>query len=128
MAVREVRTLTGFDRVVAYRFDGEDGPGEVVAEDVREDWEPWLGLWFPATDIPPQARRLYRENWIRVIGDVDDVSVGLHPPVREATGTPWTCRRPRCAPSPASTWSTCATSACAPPCRCRCCARGDCGG
>ncbi|MGW3557400.1 ATP-binding protein [Streptomyces sp. NPDC000963] len=88
VAVREVRTLTGFDRVVAYRFDGEDGPGEVVAEDVREDWEPWLGLWFPATDIPPQARRLYRENWIRVIGDVDDVSVGLHPSVREATGAP----------------------------------------
>ncbi|MGW0034124.1 ATP-binding protein [Streptomyces sp. NPDC003314] len=88
VAVREVRALTGFDRVVAYRFDGEDGPGEVVAEDVREDWEPWLGLWFPATDIPPQARRLYRENWIRVIGDVDDVAVGLHPPVREATGAP----------------------------------------
>ncbi|MFJ3539309.1 ATP-binding protein [Streptomyces sp. NPDC090109] len=88
VAVREVRALSGFDRVVAYRFDGEDGPGEVVAEDVREDWEPWLGLWFPATDIPPQARRLYRENWIRVIGDVDDVAVGLHPPVREATGAP----------------------------------------
>ncbi|MGV9688442.1 ATP-binding protein [Streptomyces sp. NPDC003444] len=88
VAVGEVRALTGFDRVVAYRFDGEDGPGEVVAEDVREDWEPWLGLWFPATDIPPQARRLYRENWIRVIGDVDDVAVGLHPPVREATGAP----------------------------------------
>ncbi|MFF5389581.1 ATP-binding protein [Streptomyces sp. NPDC013012] len=88
VAVREVRALTGFDRVVAYRFDGEDGPGEVVAEDVREDWEPWLGLWFPATDIPPQARRLYRENWIRVIGDVDDAAVGLHPPVREATGAP----------------------------------------
>ncbi|MEU6485421.1 ATP-binding protein [Streptomyces sp. NPDC046887] len=88
VAVREVRALTGFDRVVAYRFDGEDGPGEVVAEDVREGWEPWLGLWFPATDIPPQARRLYRENWIRVIGDVDDAAVGLHPPVREATGAP----------------------------------------
>ncbi|PRH78439.1 histidine kinase [Streptomyces solincola] len=88
VAVREVRALTGFDRVVAYRFDGEDGPGEVVAEDVRHDWEPWLGLWFPATDIPPQARRLYRENWIRVIADVDDASVGLHPPVRPATGEP----------------------------------------
>ncbi|WP_405638808.1 ATP-binding protein [Streptomyces uncialis] len=86
IAVREVRALTGYDRVVAYRFDGEDGPGEVLAEDVTEGWEPWLGLWFPATDIPPQARRLYRENWIRVIGDVDDTTVRLHPPTRAATG------------------------------------------
>ncbi|MFD6418306.1 ATP-binding protein [Streptomyces sp. NPDC060194] len=87
-AVREVRALTGFDRVVAYRFDGAQGPGEVVAEDVVDGWEPWLGLWFPATDIPPQARRLYEENWIRVIADVDDPTVGLHPPRRAATGAP----------------------------------------
>ncbi|WP_130796463.1 ATP-binding protein [Streptomyces otsuchiensis] len=88
IAVREMRSLTGFDRVVAYRFDGEDGPGEVVGEDVAPGWEPWLGLWFPATDIPPQARRLYRENWIRVIGDVDDVTVGLRPSRRPDTGEP----------------------------------------
>lgn len=88
IAAREMRALTGFDRVVVYRFDGEDGPGEVIAEDVREAWEPWLGLWFPATDIPPQARRLYRENWIRAIADVDDPTVGLHPAVRPATGAP----------------------------------------
>ncbi|MFG3103624.1 ATP-binding protein [Streptomyces sp. NPDC048182] len=87
-AVGEVRRLTGYDRVVAYRFDGADGPGEVVAEDVREGWEPWLGLWFPATDIPPQARRLYEENWIRVIRDVDDPTVRLRPERRPATGTP----------------------------------------
>ncbi|GGX96375.1 bacteriophytochrome [Streptomyces minutiscleroticus] len=88
VAVREVRALTGYERVVAYRFDGEDGPGEVLAEDVVGGWEPWLGLWFPATDIPPQARRLYRENWIRVIADVDDATVGLLPAVRPATGAP----------------------------------------
>ncbi|MFJ8043338.1 ATP-binding protein [Kitasatospora sp. NPDC096147] len=87
-AVHEMRELTGFDRVVAYRFDGEDGPGEVLAEDAAPGREPWLGLWFPATDIPPQARRLYRENWIRVIGDVDDPTVGLEPPTRPATGRP----------------------------------------
>ncbi|MET7439528.1 GAF domain-containing protein, partial [Streptomyces sp. NPDC005568] len=88
VAVRQVRELTGYDRVVAYRFDGADGPGEVVAEDVTEGWEPWLGLWFPATDIPPQARRLYEENWIRVIADVDDPTVRLYPRVRAASGTP----------------------------------------
>ncbi|MCK1795635.1 ATP-binding protein [Streptomyces sp. XM4193] len=88
IAVREVRALTGFDRVVAYRFDEEDGPGEVVAEDVVDGWDAWLGLWFPATDIPPQARRLYRENWIRVICDVDDPTVGLVPSRRPDTGEP----------------------------------------
>ncbi|MEW1631921.1 ATP-binding protein [Streptomyces sp. NPDC089173] len=87
-AVREVQALTGYDRVVAYRFDGADGPGQVVAEVRNEGREPWLGLWFPATDIPPQARRLYARNWIRVIGDVDDATVGLLPEVREASDAP----------------------------------------
>ncbi|MFJ4968972.1 ATP-binding protein [Streptomyces sp. NPDC088755] len=87
-AVREVQALTGYDRVVAYRFDGPDGPGQVIAEARNEGREPWLGLWFPASDIPPQARRLYARNWIRVIGDVDDRTVGLLPELREGTGEP----------------------------------------
>ncbi|MFD3975568.1 ATP-binding protein [Streptomyces cyaneofuscatus] len=87
-AVREVQALTGYDRVVAYRFDGAEGPGQVIAEARNEGREPWLGLWFPASDIPPQARRLYARNWIRVIGDVDDATVGLLPEVREGTGEP----------------------------------------
>ncbi|MEV5616728.1 ATP-binding protein [Streptomyces bacillaris] len=87
-AVREVRALTGYDRVAAYRFDGAEGPGQVIAEARGEGREPWLGLWFPASDIPPQARRLYARNWIRVIGDVDDATVGLLPEVREGTGEP----------------------------------------
>ncbi|ARF74236.1 histidine kinase [Kitasatospora albolonga] len=87
-AVREVQALTGYDRVVAYRFDGAEGPGQVIAEARTEGREPWLGLWFPASDIPPQARRLYARNWIRVIGDVDDATVGLLPGLREGTGEP----------------------------------------
>jgi len=87
-AVREVQALTGYDRVVAYRFDGVEGPGQVIAEARNEGREPWLGLWFPASDIPPQARRLYARNWIRVIGDVDDATVGLLPELREGTGEP----------------------------------------
>ncbi|MEV1044329.1 ATP-binding protein [Streptomyces sp. NPDC049916] len=87
-AVREVQALTGYDRVVAYRFDGAEGPGQVIAEAREEGREPWLGLWFPASDIPPQARRLYARNWIRVIGDVDDATAGLLPEVREGTGEP----------------------------------------
>ncbi|MFI1191034.1 ATP-binding protein [Streptomyces californicus] len=87
-AVREVQALTGYDRVVAYRFDGRDGPGQVIAEARDEGREPWLGLWFPASDIPPQARRLYARNWIRVIGDVDDRTAGLLPELRQETGQP----------------------------------------
>ena len=84
-AAQEVRALTGYDRVVAYRFASVDGPGEVIAEDVTQAWEPWLGLWFPATDIPPQARRLYETNWIRVITDVDDPTApaDAHDPARD---------------------------------------------
>ncbi|SER23561.1 ATP-binding protein [Lentzea albida] len=87
-AVAEIRALTGYDRVVAYRFDGEAGPGEVIAESVADGLEPWLGLWFPATDIPPQARRLYERNWIRVIHDVDDETATLLPQVLPGTAQP----------------------------------------
>ncbi len=87
-AVREIQAITGYDRVVAYRFESSDGPGEVIAEHVVPQWEPWLGLWFPATDIPPQARRLYERNWIRVIADVDDETAGLVPEVLPGTGEP----------------------------------------
>jgi chemotaxis family two-component system sensor kinase Cph1 len=80
-AVREVRAITGYDRVVAYRFESLDGAGEVIAEDVADGGEPWLGLWFPASDIPPQARRLYERNWIRVIADVDDATARLSGPL-----------------------------------------------
>ncbi|MBU2665545.1 GAF domain-containing protein [Actinoplanes bogorensis] len=87
-AVREIREITGYDRVVAYRFESADGPGEVIAEEVVDDWEPWLGLWFPATDVPPQARRLYERNWIRVIADVDDTTARLDPQTLPETGEP----------------------------------------
>ncbi|MBP2472157.1 light-regulated signal transduction histidine kinase (bacteriophytochrome) [Crossiella equi] len=87
-AVAEIRALTGYDRVVAYRFEGAAGPGEVIAESVAEGLEPWVGLWFPATDIPPQARRLYERNWIRVIQDVDDATARLLPEALPGGSTP----------------------------------------
>lgn len=64
------RRLTGYDRVMIYRFD-EDWHGEVVAEARGADLEPYLGLHYPASDIPAQARRLYLINPTRVIVDVD---------------------------------------------------------
>ncbi|KTT51306.1 histidine kinase [Pseudomonas oryzihabitans] len=77
-AVREVRALTGFDRVVVYRFD-DGGDGQVVAEDRVEDIDSYLGMHFPASDIPAQARALYHENWIRSIPDADYTPVPLVP-------------------------------------------------
>lgn len=72
MTVEEIRKLTGYDRVMIYRFDDDDdGHGQVVAETRRVDLEPYLGLHYPASDIPRQARALYLRNWIRVIVDVD---------------------------------------------------------
>jgi chemotaxis family two-component system sensor kinase Cph1 len=70
VVVQEVRRVTGYDRVMVYRF-AHDASGEVVAEDRREDWEPYLGQRYPASDIPVQARALYERNWIRAIERVD---------------------------------------------------------
>jgi diguanylate cyclase (GGDEF)-like protein len=76
VAVREIRRLSGFDRVMIYRFDS-DAHGCVVAEACGEAAEPFLGLHYPASDIPRQARVLYLRNWIRVIPDVDYAAVPL---------------------------------------------------
>ncbi|MGY1703484.1 SpoIIE family protein phosphatase [Geodermatophilus sp. SYSU D00697] len=84
---RDVRALTGFDRVMVYRFDPEWN-GEVVAEDRREDLEPFLGLRYPASDIPAQARALYATNWLRLIPDATYRPVPLHPAVNPLTGRP----------------------------------------
>lgn len=78
-AAEEVRTLTGFDRVMVYRFD-TDWNGEVVAESKREDLESFLGWHYPASDIPAQARRLYTVNWLRFIVDAAYTPSRLVPP------------------------------------------------
>ncbi len=65
-AVQEVRRMTEFDRVVLYRFDAEWN-GSVLAEARDPRADPYLGLQFPASDIPRQARELYRLNWLRII-------------------------------------------------------------
>ncbi len=70
-ASRHVRALTGFDRVMVYKFHPDDS-GEVIAESVVAGKEPFLGLRYPSTDIPKQARELYRRNFLRIISDVDD--------------------------------------------------------
>ncbi|WP_295455608.1 diguanylate cyclase [uncultured Thiodictyon sp.] len=67
-----LQQLTGFDRVMVYRFD-LDWHGEVIAESRAMPLEPYLGLHYPASDIPAQARQLYLVNPTRVIADRDAV-------------------------------------------------------
>ncbi|WP_445160504.1 SpoIIE family protein phosphatase [Mycobacterium sp. Dal123C01] len=86
-AARAVRDLTGFDRVMVYRYD-EDYNGEVVAESKHEDLNPFLGLHYPSTDIPAQARAVYEKSWLRLISDVDYTPVPLVPTIDPASGTP----------------------------------------
>ena len=75
-AVLAVREMTGFDRVMAYRY-GHDDSGDVVAEARSDALEPYLGRRYPASDIPAQARRLYVLNTLRLIADVGYVPVKL---------------------------------------------------
>lgn len=87
-AVSLLRELTGYDRVMVYRFDPIDWHGEVVAEALRPDLEPYLGLHYPASDIPVQARRLYLINRTRAIVDIDYVPVPITPEPNPVTGKP----------------------------------------
>ncbi|WP_435417392.1 HWE histidine kinase domain-containing protein [Parerythrobacter aurantius] len=70
-AARFMKVLNGFDRVMVYRF-AEDETGEVISEAVGPQMEPFLGLRYPASDIPRQARALYKRSPIRIISNVDD--------------------------------------------------------
>lgn len=85
-ATRQMRALTGFDRVMVYRF-APDGSGEVVAEAVRSGLDRYLGLHYPASDIPKQARALYERNWLRIIADVDAPIIPVVP-ARDPVGEP----------------------------------------
>lgn len=75
---KAVRQATGFDRVMVYRFD-RDWHGEVIAEAKADDLNSFLGLHYPSTDIPAQARDLYRLNWLRMIVDVGYEPVAILP-------------------------------------------------
>jgi light-regulated signal transduction histidine kinase (bacteriophytochrome) len=71
-AAENVQTITGYDRVMVYRF-APDWHGEVIAEarDLRSNIPSYLGHHFPASDIPAPARELFVKNWVRMIADVD---------------------------------------------------------
>lgn len=77
-AARVFRDITGYDRVMVYRFD-EDGHGSVISEEKKPDLEAYLGNRYPASDIPQIARRLYERNRIRVLVDVKADQVAIEP-------------------------------------------------
>ncbi|KAI3466789.1 hypothetical protein Pfo_023452 [Paulownia fortunei] len=74
--VEDVQKLTGYDRIMVYKFH-DDNHGEVVSEIRRSDLEPYLGLHYPATDIPQAARFLFKQNRVRMICDCNALPVKI---------------------------------------------------
>lgn len=85
VTVEEMRALTGFDRVMAYRFH-PDHHGEVVAESRRADLPSWLGLHYPADDIPHPVRVIFEKIWTRPVPDVGGGLAELIPLINPDTG------------------------------------------
>jgi len=86
-AAAAMRAATGFDRAMVYRFL-PDGSGVVAAEEASAGLELFLGLHYPASDIPKQARELYRRNWLRAIPNINYIAAPLRPPTNRRTGKP----------------------------------------
>jgi len=80
VAARELKRISGFDKVMVYSFDAEWN-GHVVAEFREPDMESYIGFTFPASDIPKQARQLYLRNPYRLIPDREYKPVKLYPVV-----------------------------------------------
>ena len=77
-ACHMLRDLLGYDRVMLYRFRGDES-GEVIAEAKRADQETYLNLRYPRADIPQQARALFVRNRFRIIADIDADPVPIEP-------------------------------------------------
>ncbi|MFP4008588.1 MAG: ATP-binding protein [Spirulinaceae cyanobacterium] len=85
--VETISFISGMERVVLYRFD-EDGTGKEIAETKNEEMESYLDLCYPASDIPPQARSLYKINWVRLTPDINLPPARLIPTVEESDREP----------------------------------------
>lgn len=78
LLVNHVRKVTSFDRVKLYKFD-ESWNGAIIAESKKDFMPSYLGLHFPSTDIPEQARKLYSQNYLRLIADIEYKPVPFYP-------------------------------------------------
>ena len=83
---KKVKSLTGYDRVMIYRFD-RDWNGTVIAEAKENDLVSFKGLKYPASDIPEQARALFLKQGVRIIVNVNDTYNTLVPLQNTETGT-----------------------------------------
>jgi light-regulated signal transduction histidine kinase (bacteriophytochrome) len=86
VAVHELKRLSGFERVMVYKFD-DQWNGTVVAEAREDDMESYLDLRFPASDIPPQARELYHRTPYRLIPNTEAQPTKLSPVVNPLTNS-----------------------------------------
>jgi chemotaxis family two-component system sensor kinase Cph1 len=84
-AAQIFRELTGYDRVMVYRFDDE-GHGEVFSETKKAELEAFLGNRYPASDIPQIARRLYERNRVRLLVDINYTPIPLVPRLSPISG------------------------------------------
>lgn len=84
VVAREIKKLSGFDKVMVYRFDN-DWNGDVLAEEAEPGMESYLGLKFPASDIPKLARELYKKSPFRLISNIDYEGVRLFPIINPLT-------------------------------------------
>ncbi|MVN92659.1 GAF domain-containing protein [Mucilaginibacter aquatilis] len=86
IAIRELKRISGFDGIMMYRFD-ENWNGTVIAEDKTDALEPYLGVTFPASDVPRQARELYLRNPYRLIPNREYTPVRLYPVLNSLTNS-----------------------------------------
>lgn len=84
IAATEIKRISGFDKVMIYRFD-EDWNGTVIAEIMDAGMDSYLGLTFPASDVPQQVRNLYLRNPYRLIPDREAQPAGLYPVINPVT-------------------------------------------
>jgi light-regulated signal transduction histidine kinase (bacteriophytochrome) len=87
LIVQKIREITGFDRVMIYRFN-EQGDGAVIAESKQDHLESFLGMHYPDSDIPKQAKHLYTLSWLRLIPDVGYQPIALVGSVDQSTPAP----------------------------------------
>lgn len=83
----KIQKITEFDRVIAYQFDEMDDSGVVVGEVINGNMESYLGLHFPATDIPQHVRAMYLKMPIRYIPSIDYKQEKIVPEINPKTET-----------------------------------------
>jgi light-regulated signal transduction histidine kinase (bacteriophytochrome) len=86
VAAEELKKASGFDKVMIYKFD-ENWNGHVLAEVSESDMESYIGVTFPASDIPKPARDLYLKNAYRFIPDRHYVPVKMYPVINPVTNS-----------------------------------------